>query len=392
MFNILFLPIVMYTILASECHVCFWYSEYMGLCTALERRGSRRFTPFTCWLEDEVQQMAGSGESPGMALVALSKVPDRVVKHYMSMYAYGNHFRVLSSERTVKTCDSGVAATFKQVCRNGTRDSNQVNADVEYVGHIEEILELIYRRHCLVVLVCDFVKANYAGESATIKRDKWGFTLANYDRRYRNICRDSFAFPSHCEQVFFSRARESPGWRVVLRKEVRGRRVVPNNGDDDEAELFQMGEDENFEGLRPDREVGQEEIEPAATGEDVILEPTIRVNRGRRGGRGAQGRGTGPARNRRAEFEGAEPAQQEVSSSSQDEEPPEEERLYRGMAGQRRPRAESNVQPQQRDVRQQHLMHDYIQSDDGTSSETESSSTQSLPMETSSSDSSRNKE
>ena len=28
-------------------------------------------------------------------------------------------------------------------------DANQVNADVEYVGHIEEILELNYRRHCL---------------------------------------------------------------------------------------------------------------------------------------------------------------------------------------------------------------------------------------------------
>ena len=126
---------------------------------------------------------------------------------YKSMYAYGNHFRVFSAEYALKTADNGVAATFRQVCRNGMRDSNQVNADVEYVGHIEEILELNYRRHCLVVFVCDFVKANYRGENATIKKDQWGFTLANYQRRYGSICRDSFAFPIHCEQVFFQRQR-----------------------------------------------------------------------------------------------------------------------------------------------------------------------------------------
>jgi len=78
-------------------------------------------------------------------------------------------------------------ATFKQVCKNGIRDANQVNADVEYVDHIEEILELNYKCHCLVVLVCDFVKANYIGENATIKKGKWGFTLANYGKRYRSV-------------------------------------------------------------------------------------------------------------------------------------------------------------------------------------------------------------
>ena len=118
------------------------------------------------------------------------------------MYAYGNHFRVISSERSLKTSDKGIAATIRQDCRNSTRDANQIHADVEYVGHIDEILELNYKRHCLVVLVCDFVKANYRGENAIIKRDKWGFTLANYSRRYGTIRRDSFAFPSHCEHVF----------------------------------------------------------------------------------------------------------------------------------------------------------------------------------------------
>lgn len=136
--------------------------------------------------------------------------PLNIAAAYKSMYAFGNHYRVLSSELPLKTRDSGVAATFKQVCRNGRRDNHQVNADVEYVRHIEEIMELNYRRHCLVVLVCDFVKANYRGVNATIKRDKWGFTLANFERRYGCVSQDSFAFPRHCEHVFFITARESP--------------------------------------------------------------------------------------------------------------------------------------------------------------------------------------
>jgi hypothetical protein len=224
-------------------------------------------------------------------VVDTARGPLNVAHAYKSMYAFGNHYRVLSSEQPLKTCDSGVAATFKQVWRNGTRDVNQVNADVEYVGHIEEILELNYRRHCVVVLVCNFVKATYVGENATIKRDKWGFTLANYDKRFRTIYRDSFVFPRHCEQVFFSRARESPGWRVVLRKEVRGRRVLPNNEDEEDAQLFEMGQDEDFEGLRLDREVGEQEVEMVATREDVILQPVMRRNRATARGRGGRGRG-----------------------------------------------------------------------------------------------------
>lgn len=123
-----------------------------------------------------------------------------------------------------------------------------MDTDVEFVGHIEEILELNYRIHCLVVLVCDFVRSNYRGENATIKKDQWGFTLANYRRRFGNICQDSFAFSCHCEQIFYLEATESPGWRVVLKKDVRGRRVVLDDGEDVDAELFCMGEDEEFAG------------------------------------------------------------------------------------------------------------------------------------------------
>jgi hypothetical protein len=67
---------------------------------------------------------------------------------------------------------------------------------------------------------------------------------------------------------------------VVLRKEVRGKRVLPNSEINEKATLFQMGRDVDFEGLRPDREVGEQELVPAATGVDVLLEPVIRTNTG----------------------------------------------------------------------------------------------------------------
>lgn len=58
------------------------------------------------------------------------RVSLNVAHAYISMYTFGNHSRVFSLEQPLKTCDNGVAATFKQVCRNGTRDVNQVNANV----------------------------------------------------------------------------------------------------------------------------------------------------------------------------------------------------------------------------------------------------------------------
>jgi hypothetical protein len=96
--------------------------------------------------------------------VDTSRGPLPIAVAYKSMYTFGNHYRFLSFERPLKTCDSRVAATFRQVCKNDTRDSNQINVDVEYVGHVEEIFEMNYRRHCLVVLVCDFAKATCIGK------------------------------------------------------------------------------------------------------------------------------------------------------------------------------------------------------------------------------------
>ena len=126
---------------------------------------------------------------------------------------------------------------------------------------------------------------------------------------------------------------------------MRGRRILPTNDDDEEAELFQMGEDEDFEGLRPDRDVGEHDLEPAATGEDVVLEPVIRLNRARRGARGGRGRVDRAAIGRGDKPNTVQAEEPETSLGSEDE-VVEEELLNRQLGGRRRPIATAAAQEQ----------------------------------------------
>jgi hypothetical protein len=102
--------------------------------------------------------------------------------------------------------------------------------------------------------VCDWVKANYRGRNATVKKDEWGFTMANFRARVP-FGYQSFAFPIHCQQVYFSDDEEELGWKVVMRTEVRGRRVDNETGDEEEPQMFAMGQDAEYEGLQVGTEV-----------------------------------------------------------------------------------------------------------------------------------------
>jgi hypothetical protein len=145
---------------------------------------------------------------------------------------------------------------------------------VEYVGELHEIVELNYRGLCVVVLLCKWVKAIYEGHTATVKKDAWGFTLANFNRPVP-FGPESFAFPMHVEQVFFVDAEEDPGWKVVLRKEIRGRRVYGNVGASQDAGLFVVGDDEDHEGLRIPEVIPEAQEAPLGTGRNIRREETL---------------------------------------------------------------------------------------------------------------------
>jgi len=170
-------------------------------------------------------------------------------KKFRNMWAFGYCFRVASLESRLETQDSGIVATFSRPWRASAKDRNFVEVDVEYIGELEEIVELDYQRTCVVVFVYRWVRANYRGPHAAIKRDKWGFALANFGACQR-FGKELLMFPKHCQQVFFSDASELPGWRLVLRRHVRGKRVDNFTVNTESSFLFARGRDDDHEALR----------------------------------------------------------------------------------------------------------------------------------------------
>ena len=249
------------------------------------RRNGRRFVPyplelaempaFPDWLRTEIDARKDDGEEISFDVEDTSRLPSLQAQRYKSMYAYGYHFQVRSAEETItKTCDSGVAAFFRRPCRSGRRSENVEDANLKYIGQLLEIVELNYGRHCTIIFVCDWVKANYRGRNATVKKDEWGFTLANFNTMV-SYGYESFAFPVHCDQVFFLDEEDNPGWKVVLRTDVRGRRVDSEMEEHDEYPMFAMGADSNYEGLRAPDEVPEINPEPLPSGRNVRLNEVL---------------------------------------------------------------------------------------------------------------------
>jgi hypothetical protein len=71
------------------------------------------------------------------------------------MYAFGNHIHVAGVEQHLTTCDNGVVATFEQSYVSRLNDQKPVFTKLEYVGWVEEILELNYGVLNIVVLLCN---------------------------------------------------------------------------------------------------------------------------------------------------------------------------------------------------------------------------------------------
>jgi hypothetical protein len=51
--------------------------------------------------------------------------------------------------------DFGVAITFTIMCKSSGQDNSPIKVDLEYVGWVEEILELDYGTTCVIVLFCN---------------------------------------------------------------------------------------------------------------------------------------------------------------------------------------------------------------------------------------------
>ncbi len=129
---------------------------------------------FPKWIRTSIASIIQGGEAIDHDTIHMSMPPTLKARSYRSMYAYGNHIRVVSVKEHLTTYVSGIVATFEQTC------VLRLNEKLEYVGWVEKILELNYGILNIVVLLCNWVKTNYTWNNATIKRDGYSFTLVNF--------------------------------------------------------------------------------------------------------------------------------------------------------------------------------------------------------------------
>jgi hypothetical protein len=104
-----------------------------------------------------------------------------------------------------------------------------------------------------------------------VKTDRWRFTLANFQSQIP-FGPESFALPVHVDQVFFCDAHDEPGWKLVLRKEIRGKQIFQSVGAVDDEGMFHTGRDADHEGLTPCTEVPEFDPPPMRTGRNLRRE------------------------------------------------------------------------------------------------------------------------
>ena len=159
-------------------------------------------------------------------------------------------FEVQMTKGGLITSDLGVVACFARQLRWGLVNGRPMETNQEYVGYIEEILVLDYRNHYVTVLLCDWVKGTRDTRFPTIQQDKYGFSLVNFNQMDGKVHADLFAFPLHCQQLFFSNDPHRRGWKVVCRTEVRGRcTTLPLL--QSTPQMVPLLNDNNFVGIQP---------------------------------------------------------------------------------------------------------------------------------------------
>ena len=189
------------------------------------------------------------------------------------MHAFGMHLHVRCSKEGLVTRDSCVVAAFRKQLQWEIRNGRPIERTTEHVGYIREILELDYQNHCTTVLRCEWVKATRDARFPSIERDRYGFSVANFEHMDSRVHPDSFAFPLYCQQVFFSDDPMRQGWKIVCRTDIRGRcRAVQR------AQLgpsmVAVGNDDDFVGLQLQMLETEAMREPALVGGSYVTAPT----------------------------------------------------------------------------------------------------------------------
>ena len=75
------------------------------------------------------------------------------------MWAYGRHYHVERIDLKRRSFDCGVMVYFKQSSRASSKDKNIIEGNLQYVGKIQEIIELDYRSFKCCIFKCRWYEA-----------------------------------------------------------------------------------------------------------------------------------------------------------------------------------------------------------------------------------------
>ena len=131
-----------------------------------------RLLEFVEWLKEEVGKAYNSDDEPTMDVYESSHLPEIMAIGYRAMYTHGMHLRIRGAEAEKITCDSEVAAAIWERRRSRNVESMDEVFTAEYLGWIEEIIELNYRSHCCIVLLCSWILGSEDIQNAKVERDR----------------------------------------------------------------------------------------------------------------------------------------------------------------------------------------------------------------------------
>ena len=120
---------------------------------------------------------------------------------FNALWSQGRHFRVQKIDKNRVTSDCGVMAMFTQDSRASSKDLNVINAELDYVGNVINILKVHFRIFHFYILDVQWFKVVCRGPQATVRRDASGFFQIDSTKIWSDQS-DTFVLPQHCEHVF----------------------------------------------------------------------------------------------------------------------------------------------------------------------------------------------
>ena len=87
---------------------------------------------------------------------------------FNALWSHGQHFQVEKIDKKRLTFDCGVMASFSQDSRASARDLNLINAELDYIGNIINILKVNFRIFHFFILDVQWFKVVCRGPQATM--------------------------------------------------------------------------------------------------------------------------------------------------------------------------------------------------------------------------------